>query len=239
VKYLSALLFLVPALAFAQTPALSPAPASMTSGAQPAANPAPAVTLHLPPGLTPPRPAGPPHTCAYPPVHAGPNASGTTRIAFKVAITGTVQDPVIARSSGSTQLDNAALSCVAAWLYAPAIKDGQPVQVGWGATIDWHLMMRGEAPPPVSTASAANTVTPPTRQYRASKCEWWHYGHLPGALVAFYIETDGSVKDPVLLRSSGDAAIDKDALDCITQRSYVPAMQNGRPVEVRLSEVLF
>lgn len=189
----------------------------------------------LPQGATRPTPAGPPHTCPYPHITIGPNDSGMTIVGVKVGTGGAVEDSVVAQSSGSPQLDWASQLCVKAWLYSPAMLDGQPIETWQLAEINWHVMHRGEG----ESALPANMVSPPTRKFRANKCEWWHYKKTSGVVLAFYVEPDGTVKNPSVLRSSGDPAVDKDALDCVVQRAYDPAIQNGQPVEVRLSEWMF
>jgi protein TonB len=58
-------------------------------------------------------------------------------------------------------------------------------------------------------------------------------------LVAFDVEPDGSVKNASVAGSSGDAATDRDAVDCISRRVYKPATRDGEPVEFRLTAELF
>ena len=216
------LLFACPA--FAQAP---DAPVPPTAAQVP--------TFQLPPGATQATPTGPPHTCPYPPVYIGPHDSGKTLVGVKVGTTGAVEDSVVVQSSGSPQLDYASQLCVKAWLYNPAMRHGQPIEAWVPTMLNWQMVHRGEAEP----ALLANTVRPPTRKYSANKCEWWHYHETSGVLLAFYVEQDGSVKNPSILKSTGDPAVDKDALDCVMQLAYEPAKQNGQPVEVRLTERMF
>ena len=222
--WLLAATLLSPSLAFAQAPAAPVAPLAPQLP-----------NFKLPAGATRPTPTGPPHMCPCPPVYSGPHDSGTTIIGLKIGTAGTVDNSVIVQSSGSPQLDWASQICVKAWLYNPATRGGQPIEAWLAAEINWRLVHRGESEP----ATPANAVTPPTRKYRASKCEWWHYHKTSGVLLAFYVELDGSVKNPSILKSSGNPAVDKDALDCVVQRAYEPATQNGKPVEVRLTEQMF
>jgi TonB family protein len=58
-------------------------------------------------------------------------------------------------------------------------------------------------------------------------------------LLAFYVETDGSVTDASVIQSSGNADIDADAVKCIGQRHYRPATQKSKPVRFRLTEALY
>jgi TonB family protein len=52
------------------------------------------------------------------------------------------------------------------------------------------------------------------------------------ATLAFRITTMGTVKDIVVVVSSGYKDVDAMAVGCVSQWHYVPAMENGRPVEV-------
>ena len=64
--------------------------------------------------------------------------AGPTEVSFKVGIDGTVKDIAVTKSSGSQALDNVTLSCVAAWKYTPATKDGKPLEADWSEHMDWQ-----------------------------------------------------------------------------------------------------
>jgi len=49
--------------------------------------------------------------------------------------------------------------------------------------------------------------------------------------VALTITAKGTVKDPAVLDSSGDGALDAAALACVREWRYKPASRNGRPVD--------
>jgi protein TonB len=63
---------------------------------------------------------------------------GATEMSFVVATEGSVKNVSVTKSSGSQKLDNAALSCIASWKYAPASRDGHPVEIRWVEHIDWQ-----------------------------------------------------------------------------------------------------
>jgi TonB family protein len=50
--------------------------------------------------------------------------------------------------------------------------------------------------------------------------------------IVFSIEPDGTTKDAVVTDSSGTAALDQRALDCVATWQYRPAMRDGHPIEV-------
>jgi protein TonB len=84
---------------------------------------------------------GRPHQCQqnYPALSARLGEEGITSLKFTVNTDGHVSDVTISKSSGSERLDNAALGCVANWTYHPAIKEGQPVAIPYGANVKWQL----------------------------------------------------------------------------------------------------
>lgn len=89
-----------------------------------------------------PSPApGEKHSCVdfYPQHRREGMPTGSNDIHFTITETGEVKDPIVVKSSGDTDLDKAALACVAAWLYTPAKKDGMPVAAGWDVTLNWAL----------------------------------------------------------------------------------------------------
>jgi TonB family protein len=63
--------------------------------------------------------------------------TGTTKLAFKVVGDGTVAEAKVLESSGSERLDRAAVECVSAWHYKPAIRQGQIADVEWQAAVRW------------------------------------------------------------------------------------------------------
>jgi TonB family protein len=90
----------------------------------------------LPSGTTPPTVVQ--FSFCGAPSGSDPGNAGTTEISFKIGIDGVVKAAAISKSSGDQALDNATERCIAAWKYAPATKDGKPVEVDWSEHIDWH-----------------------------------------------------------------------------------------------------
>jgi TonB family protein len=57
--------------------------------------------------------------------------------------------------------------------------------------------------------------------------------HISGKTeVGFTIETDGSISNPTIVKSSGNADLDNAALSCVKYWHYKPALQNGQPIAV-------
>ena len=189
----------------------------------------------LPPDIVPPHLSGPTPLCR-PPTHVDQHVMGPTIVSFKIAKDGTVTDVVVQQSSGAVAVDEAAKSCIAGWLYTPAMKNGQPVEFSTTGHFEWKAALRSELPPS-DPSKITRVISYPVRKDHHGSCEGWHAAH--GVSLAFYVEPDGSVKDVTVLQSSGDAAIDKDAIDCVSGRAYRPAMRDGQPIEVRLTARLY
>jgi protein TonB len=67
------------------------------------------------------------------------NEEGTTQVSFKVLTDGSVGDVTVAKSSGYSRLDEAAISCVGHWRYTPAKQDGNPIEASWQANVVWKV----------------------------------------------------------------------------------------------------
>jgi TonB family protein len=162
----------------------------------------------------------------YPSMPELAGVEGTTLLLVRVTPDGGMKDPAIIQSSRDGDLDEAALACIAhAPLAAPLLHDGKPIEASWVVRVVWQL--RGPsfwqfAP----AAGAANSCTRSYPAFAVSK-------HLQGTTrLSYRIATDGSVKDPVVIRSSGSADLDQAALTCISAFRYWPATHGGKPVEL-------
>lgn len=84
---------------------------------------------------------GRPHTCGnvYPDISIRMKEEGTTTLAFTVNTDGSVSNVSVANSSGSSRLDDAAVSCASRWRYKAATQEGQSVAVSWKAAVQWVL----------------------------------------------------------------------------------------------------
>ncbi len=153
---------------------------------------------------TTPASIGTPHVCAeyYPPLASAFGSEGTTLLSFTITPTGTVENPVVARSSGDELLDQASLTCVKRWLYKPAIKDGVAVSAPWQVNVLWklHDEERAYSETPRNCARY-NGVTQRTQPVRFT-------------LVAFQV-SGGEVVAATTLVPSGDVALDEKAVECV------------------------
>ena len=77
-----------------------------------------------------------PHTCDW--YKPRPGGEGTTRLSFRIEVSGRLRDIAVARSSGSDEIDKASMGCASRWHYFPATMNTEPVATKWGADIEWH-----------------------------------------------------------------------------------------------------
>jgi TonB family protein len=148
---------------------------------------------------------GHPHTCSmnYPIAAVQAHAEGTTTLSFTITTEGTVKGIKVAKSSNNKDLDDAAVQCVANWVYQPATKNGKPTETPWQANVIWKIPENPEI-------------------RRAAQCLRYR-GDLspipPGVgmtSVTFRVMPDGAMKDAAIARSSGNKSLDDVAVRCIT-----------------------
>jgi TonB family protein len=63
--------------------------------------------------------------------------------------------------------------------------------------------------------------------YPAMATRWYQQGDM---LLEFIIQPDGSATGRKITKSAGSKYLDQAGLACVSQWTYRPAMQNGRPV---------
>ncbi len=164
----------------------------------------------------------------YPPIAIRLNMEGTVVLGFTVTPQGTVTDVKVVSSSGHDALDQAAVACAAQWQYKPAMQNGQPVAVSWKATVKYALADSGPvlATPPTCPASIFAAA-----------------GSLAGGSLAtslfYHIKADGSVRDVVVGRSSGNDDRDQLAVNCVSQWRYTPRANSASTEDILLEKTVF
>jgi TonB family protein len=174
-----------------------------------------------------PKNAGAAHVCDIFP--NAPMSDGTT-VVFDINPDGGVSGASVKTSSGNADYDTAAVACVAAWRFAPPVVDGKPATLAWRALVI----------PPGPLSTLPKDMTSPVADGPPHICPNGQYyptaeiraGIEGTTQIKFRIGTDGRIKDLAVAVSSGDAGLDQASIDCATSWRYVPATQNGQPVEV-------
>ncbi len=180
-----------------------------------------AQTETTPPADAQPKTVGARHICTVHPVDA------SVRVIYRIATDGTIRNLTVADSSGNPGLDADALSCAARWQYAPAMLGGQPVEVDWGAFINWNN----------GPAVAANLMAPPTSVGPAHACIAHKQSAgtttTPGTVnITYNVDTDGAVVDVAVQQSSGDKDYDAYAVSCVSAWQFRPARRGDTPIEM-------
>jgi TonB family protein len=80
-----------------------------------------------------------PHGMQYPPVAIVKGEQGGVMLDLLIRPDGRVGDVTVVQSSGSTQLDGAALTQVGYWRFVPAVIDGKPIPAHKKFRIVWKL----------------------------------------------------------------------------------------------------
>jgi TonB family protein len=166
--------------------------------------------------IAPPQPAGGPHECRthYPREAVLGKEEGITVLSFNIDREGRVNNVAVSQSSGYAVLDQASISCVAAWTYTPAMQNGQPAEVAWKAKIEWALP---QSPVPIGSHDCRMEARQITTDRPIG--------------IRFTVGVDGHVKDVRLSQSSGNTVFDQALIACIQTWQYQPGTKLGQPVE--------
>ena len=157
--------------------------------------------------------AGIAHDCSayYPAELQKRGVGGTTILVFRITEYGKVDSTEVVTSSGSVELDRAALQCASQWRYRPAVRNGKAVATeGWKAAIVWksalHRMPAFSEPPrdcvksyPATPDDLAKLKGPTTLSFKIVK---------------------GVVTDVSIERSSGNSEMDRAAAACVATWRY-------------------
>ena len=167
---------------------------------------------------------GLPHSCAsyYPEAEMKAGVEGTAHIGFTVTERGEVRDPVVLQSSGNKNLDDTALRCVRYWSYKPAEKDGEPIAVSWQVDIVWKL--EAPQPPPLAEPHQDCAHSRPVRTEDLSGID--------GTTEVTFEIVRGDVYDVSVAHRSGNAALDRAAVECVRGRKYVREMITVNGIQV-------
>jgi len=201
-KHLFLLFFFLPSIAWAQT---APPPATST-----------------PPG----NPFGTP--CSYPNSARDAGIQGRTDVAYQIGGGGSIGQVALDSSSGNTDLDNAAIDCVINWTPSQMTQAMTPGR--HHLTINWNIPAATAGTP--AKKAAGWLAVPPHNCLDYYPASALGMGIGGGLIVAFNIETDGSVTGQKVKQSSGNKDFDNAALECVAHWHYYPATRNGILVEV-------
>ena len=79
----------------------------------------------------------------YPAIAARMHREGAVTLKLVISETGKVTSALLVKSSGHSELDQAALEWAVSWKYKPALKDGKPVASTTEETVDFNLKDAG------------------------------------------------------------------------------------------------
>ena len=91
--------------------------------------------------IEPPRPSGRRHDCysGYPPISKRLGEEGKVLVEFTVSADGSVTNAKVAKSSGYSRLDRAAVQCVSDFHYHPATQGGKPIAIRTKVQVAYEL----------------------------------------------------------------------------------------------------
>ena len=109
---------------------------------------------------------------------------------------------------------------------------GLDVKVGTNAVPSLRRILRVSRPKP-SAPKIATNVVPTLRIPPVYPQQALNQGIEGLVTVEFTIGTDGSVKDPKIVKARPEKVFDDAVLTAIRKWKYPPEIQNGKPVEIR------
>ena len=178
---------------------------------------------------TPPVATGRPHRCVeyYPAEALKTHTQGNTMLAFTIGEDGIPRDVSVATSSGDSDLDQAAVTCVKTWLYIPATQNGKPIAAPWKAAVSWSV--HDEPNPALERTTSVGRPHSCNGDYPAAAIENMAQGT---TTLQFTIGTDGETHDVAVYVTSGNKDLDDAAIACAKHWRYKPAMQDDKPIAV-------
>jgi TonB family protein len=150
--------------------------------------------------------------------------TGTVNLLFHITAEGRTDGIVVAASGGDKHLDEGAVQCAREWLYEPAMKDGKPVEVTWGAVLPWTNWIEREPPEPTlhSHGQDDSCVLNPRPDPALLEGK-------PAVSVVRYRTTPGAVTDARLKTSSDVRELDARAVDCVKRWTFADKLSDGTP----------
>jgi len=92
------------------------------------------------------------------------------------------------------------------------------------------------AHPQTTQSAAAPLQSPAMRNPLTATCDAWRTGSVQNAYgtttLSVDVKTDGSTANPTLVRSSGNADLDRAALSCLKIARLKPVTEHGQAIEV-------
>lgn len=157
-----------------------------------------------------------PHNCIayYPQEEAQAGIEGTTTLRFVITEEGRVRDIEVDKSSGNSNLDDAARRCTKNWKYNPATSNGKPVATPWKADIVWKTQV-----PPIPAFAE-----PPRDCLHAYPVQASDLKGIGGVSEYEYLIAKGRVQKVSVVQSSGNKQLDNAGSECIASRKYVREM---------------
>jgi TonB family protein len=149
--------------------------------------------------------------------------TGVVRLNFTIGVDGSVKNADVRRSSGHTDLDEAALTALSKCRFKPGMKDGQPIESTTNVQYVWTLES-GTA----DRQAKINfqTCTMPT--YPAKALAEKRSGTV---ILKFLVDEDGRAENNELVRTSGSPDLDRVATDAFDKCRFIPAVKAGKPVK--------
>lgn len=167
------------------------------------------------------------------PEDAPQNLDGrVTRLMLQVDAKGAVKRSKLVQSSSSTALDKAVIDAANHCTFIPALKRGKPVAAtvtlehDWSKSVPVHVQQAMPVTEAVTVPAKLDFTSCAKPQWPKMSLRNEETGTVTMALL---IDTDGTVKETQLKRSSGFPDLDNAALDALARCKFEPGTRSGQP----------
>ncbi len=177
---------------------------------------------------------------SYPPLLRDAGIGGTAVVYFFIDADGRVRDTRIAKSSGHKEIDAAALAVAGVYRFSPALNRDKKVPVWVQFPITFQVAgqttPRRQAGPTFTPYTVGPSILNKTEIVQAMERAYPPLLRDAGVggttIVYFFVDTDGTVRDARLFKSSGHPELDSAALSLAKTYRFSPAMNRDKKVAV-------
>jgi TonB family protein len=149
---------------------------------------------------------------------------GRTQVALLIGDDGKAHGKRVVKSSGWKLLDNASVDFLSACRFSPVTRDGKPAGAHW-KTLEYVWTLRGSgeqaaAPPAIQRENcpAADRIAIVASPRDGS-----------GIQLRFLTNAQGEAFGVKLEGSSGDSAVDAEAIRALSACRFTPSLRDGKP----------
>jgi TonB family protein len=167
---------------------------------------------------------------AWPGSAIGKGQSGTTSLLLRVTPDGKVASAKVTTSSGFADLDQATIATATQCTFLPSVRSGR---AGPAPVVFTHVWERSVARTAGGKGAMPGSASRPAARLPCAKMAYpadsQRNGEQGTVHMTFLIDTDGTVLEKNVVKSSGFPELDRATLEGMAKCQFSPAVSNGNP----------